>query len=35
MTEYSTIAETQNYIVLDRYRRGDAINEDFQREDAL
>lgn len=35
MTEYSTIAETQNFIVLDRYRRDDEVNEDYQSEDAL
>ena len=35
MNDYSTIAETQNFIVLDRYQRGDAVNEDYQSEDAL
>jgi len=35
MNDYSTIAETQNFIVLDRYRRDDAVNEDYQSEDAL
>ena len=35
MNDYSTIAETQNFIILDRYQRGDAVNEDYQSEDAL
>lgn len=35
MTNYSTIAETKNFIVLDRYERDSVVNEDYQSEDAL
>ena len=35
MTTYNPIAETKNFIVLDRYERQDLINEDYQSEDAL
>ena len=35
MTNYSTIAETKNFIVLDRYERDCVVNEDYQSEDAL
>ncbi len=32
---YTPIAETQNFIVLDRYERPSVVNEDYQSEDAL
>ena len=35
MTDYKTIAETQNFIVLDRYLRDSIVAEDYQSEDAL
>lgn len=35
MPNYSTIAETKHFIVLDRYQRDSEINEDYQSEDAL
>jgi type I restriction enzyme R subunit len=35
MTEYTPIAETQNFIVLDRFERGGMVNEAYQSEDAL
>ena len=35
MTDYNTIAETTNFIVLDRYQRDSSVNEDYQSEDAL
>lgn len=35
MTEYNTIAETKNFIVLDRYQRDFVLKEDYQSEDAL
>lgn len=35
MTTYNTIAETKNFIVLDRYERDCVVNEDYQSEDAL
>ena len=35
MINYSTIAESQNFIVLDRYVQDCVVNEDYQSEDAL
>ena len=35
MTNYNTIAETKNFIVLDRYQRDSVVGEDYQSEDAL
>jgi len=35
MTDYNTIAETKNFIVLDRYERPSVVCEDYQSEDAL
>ena len=35
MNDYNTIAETTNFIVLDRYQRDSSVNEDYQSEDAL
>jgi type I restriction enzyme R subunit len=35
MTDYNTIAETKNFIVLDRYQRDLVVKEDYQSEDAL
>jgi type I restriction enzyme R subunit len=35
MTTYSTIAETNNFIVLDKYTKEWQVNEAFQSEDAL
>ena len=35
MTNYNTIAETQNFIVLDRYERESVVGEDYQSENAL
>lgn len=35
MTDHKTIAETPNFIVLDRYQRDDKLQEDYQSEDAL
>ncbi|QBG48780.1 type I restriction endonuclease subunit R [Verrucomicrobia bacterium S94] len=35
MINYNTIAETKNFIVLDRYQRDSAVNEGYQSEDAL
>lgn len=35
MTNYNTIAETPNFIVLDSYERSCVVNEDYQSEDAL
>jgi len=35
MTDYNTIAETKNFIVLDRYQRDSVVGEDYQSEDAL
>ena len=35
MTDYNTIAETKNFIVLDRYQRDLVLAEDYQSEDAL
>ncbi len=35
MAEYNTIAETKNFIVLDRYQRDSVVSEDYQSEDAL
>ncbi len=35
MTDYKTIAETKNFIVLDRYQRDSVVKEDYQSEDAL
>lgn len=35
MTEYKTIAESQNFIVLDKYTREWAVAESYQSEDAL
>ncbi len=35
MTNYNTIAETKNFIVLDRYDQDRVVNEDYQSEDAL
>ena len=35
MTSYKSIAESQNFIVLDRYDQGSAVKEGYQSEDAL
>ena len=35
MTDYNTIAETKNFIVLDRYERPSVVCADYQSEDAL
>jgi type I restriction enzyme R subunit len=35
MIDYNTIAETKNFIVLDRYQRDSVVAEDYQSEDAL
>ena len=35
MITYSTIAETKNFIVLDRYQRDGVLQEEYQSEDAL
>lgn len=35
MTSYKSIAESQNFIVLDRYDQGRVVNEGYQSEDAL
>ena len=35
MINYNTIAETQNFIVLDRYQPDSVVKEDYQSEDAL
>ncbi|MFV8835704.1 type I restriction endonuclease subunit R [Aquisalimonas sp. APHAB1-3] len=35
MTDCRTIAETRNFIVLDRYKRDYEVREDYQSEDAL
>ena len=35
MIEYSPIAESKNFIVLDRYERSSVVNEAYQSEDAL
>jgi len=35
MTDYKTIAESKNFIVLDRYTREWEVNESYQSEDAL
>ena len=35
MTDYHTIAEGKNFIVLDRYQRDSVVKEDYQSEDAL
>ena len=35
MTNYTTIAETKHFIVLDRYHRDGVVKEDYQSEDAL
>ncbi len=35
MTSYKTIAESKNFIVLDRYERDSVVGEDYQSEDAL
>lgn len=35
MTNYNTIAETQNFIVLERYERAGVVSEDYQSEDSL
>lgn len=35
MTTYNTIAETKNFIVLDRYERDMVLKEEYQSEDAL
>ena len=35
MTDYNTIAETKNFIVLDRYDKQSTVNEGYQSEDAL
>jgi len=35
MAEQHTIAETPNFIVLDRYDRGSVLKEEYQSEDAL
>ncbi len=32
MTEYKTIAETTNFIVLDKYTKDDKVNESYQSE---
>lgn len=35
MTNYNTIAESKNFIVLDRYERESVVGQDYQSEDAL
>jgi type I restriction enzyme R subunit len=35
MIDYNTIAETKNFIVLDRYLQDSIVAEDYQSEDAL
>ncbi|MBP7155557.1 MAG: type I restriction endonuclease subunit R [Flavobacteriales bacterium] len=35
MTEYTPIAETKHFIVLDRFERGGMVSEAYQSEDAL
>lgn len=35
MTDYKTIAESNNFIVLDKYTKDDQIAENYQSEDAL
>lgn len=35
MTDYNTIAETKNFIILDRYERDGIVKEEYQSEDAL
>lgn len=35
MIDYKTIAETKNFIVLDRYERDSVLKEEYQSEDAL
>ena len=35
MIDYTTIAETKHFIVLDRYQRDFMVKEDYQSEDAL
>ena len=35
MTSYKSIAESQNFIVLDRYDQGSVVKEGYQSEDAL
>ena len=35
MTNYKTIAESKNFIVLDKYTREWAVAESYQSEDAL
>lgn len=35
MTDYNTIAETKNFIVLERYQRESVVQEEYQSEDAL
>ena len=35
MTNYKTIAESNNFIVLDQYRREWEVKESYQSEDAL
>jgi len=35
MTEYKTIAESRNFIILDHYERAGVLKEDYQSEDAL
>lgn len=35
MTNYNTIAETKDFIILDRYQRERTVNEDYQSENAL
>jgi hypothetical protein len=35
MTDYSILAETPNFMVLDRYDRSGMLKEEYQSEDAL
>ncbi len=35
MTDYKTIAESKNFIVLDKYTRNHEVNESYQSEDDL
>ncbi len=35
MTTYTTIAESKNFIVLDKYTKQDQVAESYQSEDAL
>ena len=35
MTDYKTIAESNNFIVLDKYSKDEQINESYQSEDDL